>query len=130
MNSYLIINKDDKLSESIEEIINDFTNFYRVGHVFNYEDAMNAILKQKPDLVFLNLDNVIKDNFGLVKELHSYLDITPDFVAISKTKDFAYEAIKNEFIDYILNPISELQLRKFLLRFKKNNLNKYIKRYV
>ena len=119
MNSYLIINKDDKLSESIEEIIKDFTNFYSVGHVFNYEDAMNAILKQKPDLVFFNLDNVIKDNFGLVKELHSYLDITPDFVAISKTKDFAYEAIKNEFIDYILNPISELQLRKFLLRFKK-----------
>lgn len=97
----------------------DFSTFYKVGHASNYEEAMNSILKQQPDLVFFNLDEVIEDSFGFVKELHTYLDVTPDFVAISKTKSFAYEAIKNDFVDYILSPISELQLRKFLLRFKK-----------
>ena len=119
MNTYIIINKEKSLTEKLENILIQFPAFYNVGFASNEPEAMNLILKNKPDLVFINLDNVIHDSFSFVTELNSYLDIIPNFVAISKTKCQAYQAIKNNFIDYLLNPISELDLRKILLRFKK-----------
>ena len=119
MNSYLVIDKGKLLCENIENVTSDISTFHSLGSASNYEEAMTIILKRKPDLVFLNLDNVIKDSFGLIKELHSYLDLIPDFIAISKTKDLAYESLKNNFIDYLINPLSELELRKLFLKYKK-----------
>lgn len=119
MNTYIIINKEKTLTEKLENILNEFSTFCNVGLVSDEREAMNLILKNKPDLVFLNMDNLIDDTFGFVKELNIYLNIVPDFVAISKTKDHAYQALKHNFIDYLLHPISELDLRKILMRFKK-----------
>lgn len=119
MNSFLVIDNNGVLNKKIVKITSDFSTFNSLGYVTNYDDAMNIILKSKPDIVFFNLDNVFENNFLFVQELYSYLDIVPDFVAVSKTKDFAYDSIKNNFIDYLINPISELELRKLLLKFKK-----------
>jgi len=119
VNNYIIINKEQTLTEKLENILIEFPAFYNVGLASDEQEAMNLILKSKPDLVFFNLDNVIDDTFGFVKELNSYLNIIPSFVAISKTKAHAYQALKHNFIDYLIHPISELDLRKLLLRFKK-----------
>lgn len=119
MNTYLIIDTDKSLSKEIEGVLSDYSNFYSLGHYSTYDEAMNIILKRKPDIVFFNIDNVIDNCFEFVKELHSYLEIIPDFVAISKTKVLAYEALKNNFIDYLINPLSELEIRKLCLKYKK-----------
>lgn len=120
MGTYIIINNQGLLTERLENILSQFPTFCNVGIASNETVAMNLILKNKPDLVFINLDNVIDNSFGFVMALNSYLDIIPNFVGISKTKCLAYQAIKHSFIDYLLNPISELDLRKLLLRFKKS----------
>lgn len=119
LNTYIVIDINSKLSNSIESVLIDYPNFHNLGYYSNYDKAMNIILKRKPDIVFFNLDNVISNSFGFVKELHSYLEIVPDFVAISKTKDLAYEALKNNFIDYLINPLTELDIRKLCLKYKK-----------
>ena len=91
MNSFLVIDNNGVLNKQIVKITSDFSIFNSLGYVSNYEDAMNVILKSKPDIVFFNLDNVFENNFLFVQELYSYLEIVPDFVAVSKTKDFAYD---------------------------------------
>lgn len=116
MYNFLVIDNSGALNKKIVEIASDFTS---LGCVSNNQEAMNVILKNNPDIIFLNLDNVLENNFLFVKELYLYLDIIPNFVAISNTTDFAYDSIKNNFIDYLLNPISDLDLRKLLLKFKK-----------
>ncbi|MEO1013224.1 MAG: LytTR family DNA-binding domain-containing protein [Bacteroidota bacterium] len=52
-------------------------------------------------------------------ELYQYLENVPMLIGISKSKKYAYEAIKNSFFDYWLMPYNEFDIRKSLLRLKK-----------
>jgi DNA-binding LytR/AlgR family response regulator len=82
---------------------------------------MDNILHKFPSLVFIDIDN--KNKFGnpfqFVKELYPYLQELPSFVALSSSKKNAYDVIKNDFFDYLLKPLSKMELRKCLLKYKK-----------
>jgi len=81
-------------------------------------------LKEKPALVFLDIDSFTKTSFDFVHELNQYVKNTPHLIAISATKDSAYDAMKLNFIDYLLTPLSELDIRKAILKFQKNHTAK------
>ena len=80
-----------------------------IGASSNYDDVMNTILKEKPALVFLNIDTFTNTPFELVHELSQYAKSTPQLIAISATKDMAYDAMKLNFIDYLLNPFIRIR---------------------
>lgn len=127
MNSYYIIDNESDLANNISGVMEDYPTFHSIGSSSNYEEAMNTILKRKPDIVFLNLDNVLDNSFQFVTELNTYLEVIPKFVGVSLTKDLAYQAIKNNFIDYLIRPILELDLRKFVLKYQKQHAVAYNK---
>ncbi len=100
----------------------DYHEFNCIGVSGEYDYALNFILKETPNLVFIDIDNTFEKPFELVNELNSlFCDYFPVFIAISSSKDKAYEAIKNGFFDFILNPLSELEIRKSILKFQKRN---------
>lgn len=85
----------------------------------NSIEGLNAILKYSPDIVFINLNENADIYFQMTIELHQYGNCIPIFIGISKTKAYAYEAIKNNFFDYWLLPYNEYDIRKSILRLKK-----------
>jgi len=85
----------------------------------NYDDAMNKILKGESDLVFINTDKVLEDPFKIIQELNQLQECNPEFIAISSSKNDAYTAIKNGFLDFLLIPLTELDIRKSILKFQK-----------
>lgn len=88
------------------------------------DDATNKILKYNPQYIFLDLDTpAIKEPFIFVKELFPYLEYFPQFIAISRSKAAAYEVIKSDFIDYLLKPLAEIEVRKTLMKIKKKEKN-------
>lgn len=124
MSSYFIIDKNEVITNAIEKVLVDYSIFYSIGCSSAYEESMNTILKKKPDLVFFNLDDVFNNPFEFVLELNSLLETQTSIIGISKNKDFAYLAIKHNFIDFLLNPLSELEIRKAVLKFKKKHSTK------
>ena len=82
-------------------------------------EGLNAILKYSPDVVFINLDPEAEPLFQMVMEMHQYITTPPLLIGMAKTKWYAYEAIKNGFFDYWLQPYNEFDIRKSLLRLKK-----------
>ncbi len=118
--SFFIIDNHVSVRNSLITVLKDFTSLVSVGNASTNDSAMNAILKNRPDFVFLDLDDTLERPFQFVKELNSYLDRIPDFIAISSSYEYTYNAIKHGFIDYILNPISELEVRKCILKYQKN----------
>ncbi|TXD82116.1 response regulator transcription factor [Subsaximicrobium wynnwilliamsii] len=124
MNSYFVIDSDGKIAKDLKKVMADYPMFLSIGNSNSYEQSMNIILKRKPDLVFLNLDNVIESPFELVTELNSYLEIIPDFVAVSSSNENSYKALKHGFIDYLMTPLVELEIRKLALKFKKKQSSK------
>ena len=103
-------------------MLEDYHEFNCIGVSSEYDHALNMILKETPNLVFIDIDNTFEKPFELVNELNLlFSDYFPVFIAISSSKDKAYEAIKNGFFDFILNPLSELEIRRSILKFQKRN---------
>lgn len=128
MSNYLIIEKDKEVINTIKRVLEDFPEFYCIGTSQNLNESMNTILKEMPDIVFFNIDTIKDNPFGFINNAISYLNKGSEFIAISSTKDKAYEAIKNGCFDYLLRPITELEIRKTALRFKKKRPTKVTKK--
>lgn len=120
MHSYYIIGDAKNSLRSFSQLMLEFDGFICQGNSVSEDTAMNTILKHKPDLVFLHLDNIINEPFKFVRELNTFLDKVPNFVAISSTHEHAYKAIKHSFIDYLMHPTPELEVRKLILKYQKD----------
>ncbi len=119
MCQYLIIEKNKSAIADIQKVLHDFIDFTCIGVTDNYHNSMEKILKETPNLIFFNIDTSIKDPFNFVQELNTFSDDLPTFIAISNSKDRAYEAMKCGFFDLLLNPLSSLEIRKSVLVYQK-----------
>ena len=120
MVTIFIIDKNINTIKSIKKVLKDFSEFNCIGTSSNAVNAMNIILKQTPDVVFLNIDAVIEKPFEFLQELKVFKKTVPLFVAISSSKENAYAAIKSGFMDILINPLAELEIRKTVLKLQNN----------
>jgi DNA-binding LytR/AlgR family response regulator len=105
--------------------------FYRGQNNINFvsisekqEDVLNLILKSDFNLVFFNIDSKKINIADLLLGIQNSLKSKLKFIALSSKKEKAYEAYKYDFYDFILKPLSELSIRKSLLKFKKKQNKK------
>lgn len=119
MRNYLIIEKDTDTIEFIKNILKTFKDFNLIAISDDYDTAMNIILKEKPDLVFFNIDGLVENSFQFINEINLYSDYPPTFLTLSSSKEKAYDAFKSGFWGYLLKPLNELMLRKYILRYQK-----------
>lgn len=118
MCSYVIIESNKASVSKIKKVFDEFSNFKCLGDFPNISMAQETIYKDFPKLIFLDLDNT-EAPFNFVNELKQYIDEHPDFIGLSSSTDMAFKAIKNNFFDYLLKPLTDLDIRKAALRFKK-----------
>ncbi|MDT0641588.1 LytTR family DNA-binding domain-containing protein [Zunongwangia sp. F363] len=123
LKSYYILNNDSCTSCNLCEIFEEFPEFYCSGVNDDYEEGMNAILKNSPDIVFIDIDanpdRKYSDVFSYCSEIDTYIQKKPLYVALSIDTSKAYMALKNKFYDYILKPGKELEIRKIILQLVK-----------
>lgn len=90
----------------------------------DYAQGMNLILKFNPSIVFVNVDGWNgcgwSDIFNYCREVDVCLQERPVYVALSVNENKAYKALKNKFFDYLVKPIEELEIRKFVTYLTKN----------
>jgi len=119
--TYSIIGFKPKAGKSFRELMDEFPEFHCNEIIDDFDSSINHVLKDGPYMIFIDIDN--RDSFGdpfyFIKEVEQYLNKTPNFIAVSYSKGMAYEVIKSNFIDYLLKPFSEFELRKALFKIKK-----------
>ncbi|WP_411030963.1 LytR/AlgR family response regulator transcription factor [Spongiimicrobium sp. 3-5] len=118
--TYTIIDSDATSNLQLQHHLEEYGEFVCTGLAKNSVSGLNAILKHLPDVVFVNLNEKANEYFQMVMELHQYMNTMPIFIGISKSKQYAYEAIKNNFFDYWLQPYNEFDIRKSILRLVKD----------
>ncbi|MGB3152770.1 MAG: DNA-binding response regulator, partial [Maribacter sp.] len=102
--SYTIIDSDAVSNLQLRAFLEEYGDFNCISLAKTASDGINTILKHSPDIVFINLNEQAASLFQMVMELHQYVNRLPIIIGISKTKEYAYEAIKNNFFDYWLQP--------------------------
>ncbi|WP_242202141.1 LytR/AlgR family response regulator transcription factor [Aestuariivivens insulae] len=118
-NYFIIDNKDSLLNNVLVKVLEEIPELNSIGVSCDFQQAMNTVLKEAPDLIFINIDNNDENPFDFTKEVNEYLKDKPEFIALSFTKEKTYESIKAGFFDYLLMPMTDLDIRKTVLRFKK-----------
>jgi DNA-binding LytR/AlgR family response regulator len=117
--SYTIIDADATSNLQLQHYLEEHGDFYCLDKARDSREGLNSVLKHLPDLVFINLNGMAMEYFMMVSEMHQYMNNLPLIIGIAKGKEYAYDAIKNGFYDYWLMPYNELDIRKTLLRLKK-----------
>lgn len=117
--SYAIIDTDAASNLQLQLQMQEYGDFFHIGTSSSTEDGLNLILKMLPDLVIVNLSQKATLLFQMIMQLHQYLDKIPVLVGVSKSKTYAYDAIKGGFFDYWLLPHNEFEIRKTIFKLRK-----------
>jgi DNA-binding LytR/AlgR family response regulator len=117
--SYIIIDSDAVSNLQLQSFLEEYGDFGCVGFSKTASEGLSTVLKFNPDIVFVHLNDQAAPLFQMVTELYQYMSQLPIFIGLAKTKDHSYEAIKNNFFDYWLQPYNEFDIRKSLLKLRK-----------
>ena len=94
--------------------------FSLVGEAANGKDALNLVIKHRPDLIITDIRMPEMDGLALLEVIRS-LSIHSLAIIISGYNDFQYaqQAIRYGVSDYLLKPIDENELYECILNCKK-----------
>lgn len=120
--SFILVDNDDSYLKETLELLENFPDYFCVGHFKDNQTAIKQIIKLKPQLVLMRIGNKSNENvlsFQTIAELFQYVHPIPYFVALATSPEFALDAIQSGFSDYLISPLSVHQLGKSLFKFEK-----------
>jgi two-component system, LytTR family, response regulator len=120
-----IIVDDEKKSREVMQsmILKHCPEITLIGACASVEQSVEMIRKEKPDLVFLDIQLADGTGFDILEQVQ---DQTFDVVFATAFDQYAIKAIKYSAIDYLLKPIDADELRaavKKIVDKKKNDPN-------
>lgn len=110
-----IIVDDERLArKELKTLLSKHSFIDVIEECANADEAKKAIEKQKPDLVFLDIQMPEKTGFDLLQELK----YTPDIIFVTAYDEYAIQAFEVNAFDYILKPVDPERLSKTLIKIK------------
>jgi DNA-binding LytR/AlgR family response regulator len=82
---------------------------------------LNIILKDRPHVIFINIESKKINVIEFLFEISQHSTELPYIIALSSSKEKAFEAYNYGFEGFLLKPLTELTVRKSLLRYTKKH---------
>nr|NQU92081.1 response regulator transcription factor [Bacteroidota bacterium] len=120
----LIVDDEAKAIALFQKLISEFDEVNVVAVAQNVDDAVDAILEYKPELVFLDIQMPNKNGFELLHEIRDF-NIQPTIIFVTAFDGYAIEAIRHSAFDYLTKPVDLRLLIKAIRRYQceKSKLN-------
>lgn len=83
-----------------------------VGECANADEAREAIERENPDLIFLDIQMPGQNGFDLLETL----DYVPYVIFVTAYDEHALKAFEFNALDYLLKPVDEVRLRESILK--------------
>lgn len=120
---YIVDDQFDSV-ERLEYLLQQCDDIEITGKSTQSADALNEILKLKPQLVFIDAEMPELTGFELINRVREK-NVYPKFVFTTGYSQYAIKAIKSEAFDYLLKPIDIDELKQTLARVSNaNSINK------
>ncbi|HCE53055.1 MAG TPA: two-component system response regulator YehT, partial [Shewanella baltica] len=109
---------DDELfaREELADLLGQEHDIEIVGQCANAIEALQSIAKEKPQLIFLDIQMPRISGMELIAMLDP--DNMPKIVFVTAYDEFAVKAFDNHAFDYLLKPIDAERLSKTLTRVR------------
>lgn len=112
----IIIDDEKHSCERLKRLLASFSQINVIGCFTNSMQGFDGIIKQKPDLVFLDVE--LENNvsaFDLIAQLDKNL-YSPHIILVTGFSQYSIKAIKNEVFDYIIKPVDIDELKASINR--------------
>jgi two-component system LytT family response regulator len=112
----IIIDDEFNARELLEKLLSRYfpDKFLVIAKCESVDDAVDAIEKFQPHLVFLDIQMPDKSGFQLFKEIRK---INFEVIFTTAHSEFAIEAIKQSALDYLLKPINYIDLLEAIKKY-------------
>lgn len=110
---------DDELpaQDELSYLLSSHSDIEIICTVDNASDAVDAILKHRPALVFLDIQMPGQNGFHVLKELMD-MESPPLVVFVTAYDEYAIRAFEENAVDYILKPVDKNRLAASLDRVR------------
>ncbi|WPO79893.1 LytR/AlgR family response regulator transcription factor [Flavobacterium sp. KACC 22761] len=120
--SYIIIDNDAESVLKTRIVAEGFSELTFIASATNYQQGLNLVLEHRPYFVFLEIDSENSSSnlsLAFIGELYRFLSVIPKIIITTPTKDLAFDAIQYGVFDYILKPLTHVDVVKTLLKLEK-----------
>ncbi len=116
----VIIENEQKTSNLLRFYLKEYCPEIEISGVSKtFDDGIQIIKMQKPDIVFLDLDMNDGHGFSILDELQ---EINFEVIVTTKNKDQIIKAFDYNASHYLLKPFSPIELRKAVSRAVRNKI--------
>jgi two-component system LytT family response regulator len=110
----LIVDDEPLPRERIRTLMAEHREVELIGECQDGQEAVSAILSQRPDLVFLDIQMPALDGFEVIKAIS--VEYLPAVIFITAFDEYAIRAFEVNAIDYLLKPINAARFNQAMLR--------------
>jgi two-component system LytT family response regulator len=112
----LIVDDEPIARRGIRRQLESESDVEIIGECTNGREAVAAIRKQAPDLVFLDVQMPLLSGFGVVEAVG--VENLPAVVFVTAHDEHAIHAFEVDALDYVLKPIDRERFQKTLVRVR------------
>jgi two-component system LytT family response regulator len=102
------------LASLVKEHCSDMVNL--VGNARNVKDAISLIRSKKPKLIYLDIELNQGNAFDLLQKLKEHDEFDFQVIFITAFNEYAVKAFRFNAVDYLLKPISIVELKDATLK--------------
>ncbi len=106
----LIVDDEPLARRTLHSLLEKKEDVEIVGETCCGEDALEIIEREKPDLIFLDIQMPEMNGFQLLENIHP--DELPEIIFVTAYDEFALKAFEVHAVDYLLKPFDDDRFEK------------------
>jgi two-component system LytT family response regulator len=112
----LIVDDEIYSREEMEAMLKETGEFVVLGKCANALEAIQAINKEKPEVLFLDVQMPVINGFELLNMIDE--KVMPSVVFVTAYDAYALKAFEENALDYLLKPVEKERLSKTIEKLK------------
>ena len=113
----LIVDDEIHAREELEALLEETGEFVILGKCANAIEALQAIRRESPQILFLDIQMPVINGFELLGMIDE--ELMPNVVFVTAYDEYALKAFEENALDYLLKPVEIGRLAKTVQRLKK-----------
>ena len=113
----LIVDDEIHSRDELEAVLTETGEFSIAGKCANALEAIQAIKKEKPDVLFLDVQMPMINGFELLSMIDE--NLMPNVVFVTAYDEYAFKAFEENTLDYLLKPVERGRLDKTVRKLKR-----------
>lgn len=115
--AYTVIIVDDEQDSitTLADLLSEYPDIRLAAAFTDPVEATAAIAASKPDILFLDIEMPVMDGFAVVTEIRRQ-EIFPVIIFVTAFNQYAIEAIRHAAFDFLVKPVSPVELRNCIDR--------------